>query len=45
MISYTYLIKEQLKASYQEIAQDTQREKEAHDWAEGLIQGSFDEKR
>ncbi|MGX6960043.1 MAG: hypothetical protein ACIPMY_02100 [Rickettsia endosymbiont of Pentastiridius leporinus] len=40
-----YLINEQLKASYQEMAQDEKREQEAHEWIEGLIQDNSDEKR
>ena len=40
-----YLINEQLKASYEEMAQDEQREKEANKWIEGLIQDDFNEKR
>ncbi|ARD85975.1 MAG: hypothetical protein LN567_01200 [Rickettsia endosymbiont of Graphium doson] len=40
-----YLINEQLKASYEEMAQDEKREKEANEWIEGLIQDDFNEKR
>lgn len=40
-----YLINEQLKASYEEMAQDEKSEKEANEWIEGLIQDDFNEKR
>ncbi|MGI4752720.1 MAG: addiction module antitoxin [Janthinobacterium lividum] len=40
-----YLINEQLKASYEEMAQDKKREKKANEWIEGLIQDDFNEKR
>ncbi|HJD66048.1 MAG TPA: hypothetical protein LFV91_03150 [Rickettsia endosymbiont of Bembidion nr. Transversale] len=40
-----YLINEQLKTSYEEMAQDEKREKEANEWIEGLIQDDFNEKR
>lgn len=36
---------QELRKGYQEMANDTQREQEAQEWSENLIQDAYDEKR
>ena len=36
-----YITEDTLKLSYQEMAKDKQREKEAYEWEEGLITNDF----
>ena len=36
-----YIAKDNLRLAYQEMASDKQREEEAHEWEEGLINNDF----
>jgi len=36
-----YIARDDIKMAYQKMAKDKQREKEAHEWEEGLIKNDF----